>query len=170
MQIPGPALVEFVTIVLLLTAAPGLIALWLYVRALAERIEYLESQQLLDAAEIARQDREINELWRGVAVLIAQVRRAGMTPEWEPETAPVTTPPVAGQRAETSRLVDLWQRIADGFSMDEITDLAFRLGLPESHSDTAGARARELVNAARRRRLLKELVELCRNERPYGGF
>jgi hypothetical protein len=155
----------------MLAAGPGLVGLWYYQRGLSERIDDLESLRLLDAAEISRMHNEVNELRRGVSILSAQVRRAGMQPEWTPEAVPVTLPPHEDSRqAETNRLVDLWQRIADRFSMDEIADLAFRLGLPESNSDTAGGRARELVAAARRRGLLDQLVDICRDERPNGGF
>jgi hypothetical protein len=163
--------VQLAVALFVMAAGPGLVALALFVRGLAERIDELESLRLLDAAERAQLHRELNELRRGISILIAQVRRAGMVPEWTPEAMPVTYPRiVTGQQAETDRLVTLWQRIADRFSMEEIADLAFRLGLPESRADTAGAAARELVNNARRRGLLDRLDELCRDERPSGGF
>jgi hypothetical protein len=171
MQLTEAIVVPVMLILLVLAAGPGLVTLWMHVRELENRIDDLEQLRLLDAAERNRLHQELNELRRGITILIAQVRRLGHVPEWTPEAVPVTLPPHEDSRqAETNRLVDLWQRIADRFSMDEIADLAFRLGLPESNSDTAGGRARELVAAARRRGLLDQLVDICRDERPNGGF
>ena len=152
-----------------ITGVPGLLALWLYVRGLARRVDDLESIRLLDAAERARMQDALNELRHGIDLLIAQIRRAGMVPEWLPTPIAVIRPR-NGQQAETDRMVDLWQRIETSFSLEEMTDLGFQLGIGESRTETAGARARELVNAARRRHLLDNLVDLCREERPNGGF
>ena len=50
-------------------------------------------------------------------------------------------------------------------------NLAFELGIDGAVSgDTAATRAVSLVNVARRRGLLVRLIELCRSERPDGGF
>ena len=57
------------------------------------------------------------------------------------------------------------------FSFYEMNNLAFELGIDGAISgDTAAARAVSLVNVARRRGLLVRLIELCRSERPDGGF
>jgi hypothetical protein len=171
MNLSDTAVVQVAVVVLFVAAGPGLVSLWLHVRSLAERIDELESLRLLDAAERTRMHQELNELRRGITVLIAQVRRAGMTPEWTPATVTAPTPTAEnGQQAETDRLVDLWQRIAERFSAEEIADLAFRLGIPDSHAETDGARARDLVTMAKRRDKLEQLVALCRRERPNGGF
>lgn len=153
----------------MLAAGPGLVGLWYYQRGLSERIDDLESLRLLDAAEISRMYNEVNELRRGVSILSAQVRRAGMQPEWTPEAVPIIGP-WRGQAAETDRLVTLWQDIAERFNGEEIDDLAFQLGLPESRAETDGARARDLVSAAKRRDKLDALTSLCRKLRPGGGF
>lgn len=164
------AFVQTLALVLIIAATPGLIALWWLVLGLMRRVEELESLRLLDAAERGKLHQEVDQLRRGIAVLIAQIRRANMTPEWSPApSAPLPTP--TGQQAETERLVGLWQHIDGCFDMDEMNDLAFQLGLPDlSRTETSGARARALVMHAKRRSKLEELVDLCRKERPEGGF
>ena len=106
-----------------------------------------------------------------MVVLSAQIRRAGMTPEWS--LAPVSESrarPAGGQSAETDMLVDLWQLIAEQFSMSDMSDLAFELQLPAVHGDSEGEKARELVMCAKRHHRLEELRDVCRRERPEGGF
>jgi len=162
------AIVQVVALLVVVAAAPGMLALVLFVRGLARRVDGLESLRLLDAAERGKLQRRVDELEHGVTVLIAQIRRAGMTPEWSP--VPAETPAAGGQAAETDMLVDLWQRIQEHFSVDEMQDLAFELQLRNCEGDSAGATARELVMCAKRHHRLEQLRELCRRERPEGGF
>jgi len=165
-----PAVVQIIALIFILAAAPGLLALVLFVRGLALRVEELESLRLLDAAERGKLQQELDELRRGIGVLIAQIRRAGMTPEWIP-APPAPAPDPRGQEAETERQVHLYQMIEHQFDMDEMLDLAFRLGLPDiSRTETVAARARALVLYAQRRGKLNALIDLCRRERPNGGF
>lgn len=165
------ALVQGIALFLAVAAAPGLVALGLFVRGLARRVDGLESLRLLDAATQAQLQRRVEELEHGVGILIAQIRRAGMTPEWSPAPArSEPPPPTGGQHAETDMLVDLWQRIQDHFSPEEMDDLAFGLQLRGCAGDSPGARARELVMCAKRHHRLEQLQELCRRERPEGGF
>lgn len=164
-----PAIVQIAAFIFLVAALPGLVALTLIVRGLMHRVDDQEALRLLDVAKQTRLERRIQELEHGVGLLIAQIRRAGMTPEWTP--TPHEIPAAHGQQAETDRLVGLWQRIDEHFDMDEMNDLAFQLGLPDlSRTETSGARARALVMHAKRRSRLDELMELCRRERPDGGF
>lgn len=165
-----PAVVQIIALIFILAAAPGLLALVLFVRGLALRVEELESLRLLDAAERGKLQQELDELRRGIGVLIAQIRRAGMTPEWIP-APPAPAPDPRGQKAETERQVHLYQMIEHQFDMDEMLDLAFRLELPDiSRTETVGARSRALVMHAKRRHKGNELIALCRAERPDGGF
>ena len=161
-------IVQAAALFLTIAAMPGVVALGLYVRGLARRVDGLESLRLLDAAERGKLQRRVDELAYGVTVLIAQIRRAGMTPEWSP--VPAETPAVNGQAAETDMLVDLWQRIQEHFSVDEMQDLAFELQLRNCDGDSPGASARDLVMCAKRHHRLERLREICRRERPEGGF
>lgn len=168
------AIVQAVMLFLVIASAPGMVALWLFVRGLSRRVDGLESLRLLDAADRAKLQRRVDELEHGVGVLIAQIRRAGMTPEWSPAPTPavVERPASAsGQQAETEIQVDLWQRIEACFDQDEMRDLAYELQLPvAAHSISVGEQARKLVNDAKRRSKLDELREICRRDRPEGGF
>jgi hypothetical protein len=163
------AVVQGIALILAIAAAPGLVALVLFVRGLARRVDGLESLRLLDAAERGKLQRQVDELEHGVVVLIAQIRRAGLTPEWSPAPTRME-PPAGGQAAETELLVDLWQRIQEHFDEGEMKDLAFELQLGNCAGDSPGASARELVMCAKRHRKLDRLREICRRERPTGGF
>lgn len=161
--------VQAIALILLIAATPGVVALVLFVRGLARRVDSLESLRLLDAAERGKLQRQVDELEHGVVVLIAQIRRADLTPEWSP--APTRhESPAGGQAAETDMLVDLWQRIQEHFDEGEMKDLAFELQLRNCAGDTPGASARELVMCAKRHHKLEKLRELCRRDRPEGGF
>lgn len=165
------AVVQGIALILAIAAAPGLVALGLFVRGLARRVDSLESLRLLDAAERGKLQRRVDELEHGVTVLIAQIKRAGGVPEWSP--APISAGrahPAGSQAAETDMLVDLWQRIQEHFSLDEMNDLAFELQLRGCPGDSPGARARELVMCAKRHHKLEQLQEICRRDRPEGGF
>jgi hypothetical protein len=153
-----------------IAAAPGLLALGLYVRNLARRVDGLESLRLLDAAERGKLQCRVDELEHGVNLLIAQIRRLGATPEWMPAPTTAAPAPPGGQLAETNRLVDLWQRIESQFSTDEMRDLLFELRLSDFTAETPGALARGVVTAAQRHHRLDELRAIARRERPEGGF
>ena len=57
------------------------------------------------------------------------------------------------------------------FDLAEMRDLAVELGI-DAHvgGETRADMAMQLVNAAKQRGLLLRLVELCRRDRPHGGF
>ena len=88
---------------------------------------------------------------------------SGQPPPPEPEERPRPL-----NQADITRLGQL---IADRFSLSEIEALAFDLGLSGLLvGDTVPLRARALVDVARRRGLMLRLINLCRQERPEGGF
>ena len=157
--------------VIVIAAAPGLAALNVHVRALERRIDDLEALRLLDAAEQHRQYDELIELRRGVALLVAQLRRANMAPEWQPSAAVPAPPPTSRQQAEMNAQVVLWQQIAAQFDLEEQAELWFEMGWASAmRGETAGERARALVAYAARRGCLDKLAEMCRGKRPNGGF
>lgn len=165
------AIVQVAALLVAIAAAPGLLALTLYLRGLSRRVNDLESLRLLDAAERGKLQCRVDELEHGVNLLIAQIRRLGATPEWMPSAASGASSPAAGgQLAETNALVDLWQRIEAQFSTDEMRDLLFELQLADFTAETPGAMARSVVTAAKRHRRLDALREIARRERPEGGF
>ena len=102
--------------------------------------EYVETESLRQENEGLRQ--EIAELRRGVAALSRQMEDAKLTPAWKP--------PQDGHRAEKARPsagpdpVALRNKLIDQFSLDEIGDLAFELGVnaDEISGTTAKAKAR----------------------------
>jgi hypothetical protein len=68
-------------------------------------------------------------------------------------------------------LARLARTIQAHFSMEEIDSLAFELGVTSAMSgDTAEARARALVDIARKRGLIARLIQLYREQRPNGGL
>jgi hypothetical protein len=86
----------------------------------------------------------------------------GKEPPPEPQTQPRDV------AADGRRLANL---ILVRFSESEMRDLAAELGI-EAHvsGDTLSEYAGRLVTVARQRGLLLRLVELCRRDRPHGGF
>lgn len=156
--------------IVVVAATPGVRAMLARERDSQRRVENLESLRLLDAAERVQLRDDIDELRRGLAILIAQLHRAKLTPEWTPpHHAPSL--PLGRQQAETERMVWLWQKIAAQFDLAEQADLWFAMGWGNDiRGDSAGERARELVAFANRRGCLDDLVELCRKGRPEGGF
>lgn len=101
---------------------------------------------------------EMNELRRGLAILLAQLERSGLTPEW--------TPPRKLQSGTTK--AGLRKALREMFNLDEMRDLALELGVPdgEIRSDTTTVYARELVAWAERRSMLEELERLIQELRP----
>ena len=164
------AIVQIVALLLAIATAPGVVTLALYLRGLARRVNDLESLRLLDAAERGKLQCRVDELEHGVNLLIAQIRRLGATPEWLPAPGTTAAPAPGGQLAETNRLVDLWQRIEEQFSTDEMRDLLFELRLSDFTAETPGALARGVVTAAQRHHQIDELRTIARRERPEGGF
>ena len=81
--------------------------------------------------------------------------------------------PPATSRDGAADLGRLRATIARRFSLEEINTLGFDLGQAVADAltgETPAARAESLVRAAQQRGLLLRLVELCRQERPEGGF
>ena len=170
MNFSDTALVQVSALIICVAAVPGIAALLIQIRSLENRLDDLESLRLLDAAERGRQNNEIIDLRRGLAILIAQLRRSNMTPEWTLDAVPVAIE-FSRQQNDTTRQVRLWQMIAAKFDLTEQSELWFEMGWADNErGETVGERARALVAYARRRGRLDELVALCREKRPDGGF
>lgn len=127
--------------------------------------EYAETETLRQENETLRQ--EIAELRRGVAELFRQIEAAKLTPAWQP--SPQSS---SGKRPKGIDVAGLRKRIVSAFSLREIGDLAFELGVDpdEVPGETATDRARSLVTYLQDRGRLDELVTLCREKRENGGF
>lgn len=152
------------------------------IRFLAEQVndlqqarvrEYAETEALRQENEALRGEgrelrEEVRELRRGVGELIRQMEEAKLTPVWKP-----TPKPSPGKRPSRAHdLAALRKKIVIAFSLREIGDLAFELGVDpdEVPGETATDRARVLVTYFQDRGRLEELVALCREKRPDGGF
>lgn len=103
--------------------------------------------------------------WITYARRLGQLLREATGQEPPPEPRQWTVSPTPVDLARLARTIQ------DRFSIEEMNNLAFDLGLDGTISgDTVAARAMSLVSAARRRGMLGRLVERCRQERPDGGF
>lgn len=155
------ALLAIVVIVVL--AAGGTGTYWLYVAFAAMR------GQIVDLRSDHRDMRD--ELARVEAQLaISQERIRQLERVFREETGhePPYTAPAAARPAGAEGLS---RRIAGRFSLDEINDLAFELGLDGALSgESLENRASSLVKIALQRDMLSRLVALCRQRRPDGGF
>ena len=110
------------------------------------------------------------EAWMTYARQLADIIRRELKTEPPPEPVePVTTAP-ARRRADNGPAT-LARQIAVRFSLEEIDELAFELGMAGTLTgETLDGRASSLVMAATRREVVPRLVELCREKRPEGGF
>ena len=100
------------------------------------------------------------------AQLRGQVVELGGTPVAPPPWLAVTMT-VAGPATE-NLLVSIYHRIHDLFTAEEVSGLAFQIGLgaDELGGETRSARARQLVETAYRNHRLLQLVREARRERP----
>lgn len=152
------------------------------IRFLAEQVndlqqarvrEYAETEALRQENEALRGEgrelrEEVRELRRGVGELIRQMEEAKLTPAWKP----TPKPPPDKRPGKQGDLLAVRKKIVATFSLREIGDLAFELDVDpdEVPGETATDRARALVTYLQDRGRLEELVALCREKRPNGGF
>lgn len=116
-----------------------------------------------------RQQEQIDRLREALAAeqdyslaLARAMRAAGLEPPRRPD-APTAAP--------TAAPGDLPARLASGFSVGELNDLAMELGLLEAvGGESLEERASSLALVAARRGMLAELRGAARRERPRGGF
>ena len=147
-------------------------------------IERLERSMVSNQARLDTQEGEIEDLRRQIVELReGRIADHALLQEWinyarrlatmfteatgkEPPPEPQTRHRDIG--TDERRVANL---ILVRFSESEMRDLALELGI-EGHVNggTAAEYAGKLVTVARQRGLLLRLVELCRRERPQGGF
>lgn len=169
---PEIPIAESVLAILATIAVIGAAVAWVYLPAnvrewnrltmeLSKRLATLENDRQRDHTEMQRLRIRLKELEIGVRVLIAQVKRLGESPDWGDDDPP------PGDAAPVDNMV-LHRNIEALFDVDEIDDLAFRLGIPpdEIEGKRRDTRARNLVLYADRRERVDELVELVRQLRP----
>jgi hypothetical protein len=147
-------------------------------------IERLERSMVSNQTRLDTQEGEIDDLRRQIVELReGRIADHALLQEWinyarrlatmfteatgkEPPPEPQTRRRDIG--TDERRVANL---ILVRFSESEMRDLALELGI-EGHVNggTAAEYAGKLVTVARQRGLLLRLVELCRRERPKGGF
>lgn len=133
---------------------------------LSGQLATLRGDQQRTHEEMTRLRLRLTELEIGVKILIAQVKRLGATPDWNGAAAPVDETPAPID--ETA----LYRKVAELFDVEEIDDLAFRLGIApdEIEGKRRDSRARHLVQHTARRGELDDLVQLVRQLRPGVRF
>lgn len=108
-----------------------------------------------------------------IELLSARLRALGQLDIPAGPQPPVTDAPQSrgGGTWSEAEPVAVAKKIATLFDADEVHGLAFELGMAEGMTgDTAAKRARWLVSQARHTGKFEQLKELCRQERPNGGF
>ena len=126
-------------------------------------------RQIQELREGRLADHALLQEWIAYARRLAEMFRAatGQEPPEEPpgQPRPLVTRPTTGKPGQLAAL------IVAAFSLDEMTGLAFELGIEgDVTGATTKARAQSLVGQANRRGLTERLIELCREQRPEGGF
>ena len=119
--------------------------------------------------EITRIDTALQEWSERFLALSREFREAtGREPNTRPPVAIVPAVPLSVTALSPAALLRL---MAETFDLDEVDGLVFEMGLGRNvRGDSTEDRARSLISAAQRRGRLTELIELCRRERPNGGF
>lgn len=129
----------------------------------AEMDELRRQMDELRASRIA--DHALLQEWITYARRLAEMVRASTGQEPPPEPGSRARPVTNNDLARLARAIEA------RFSVTEINDLAFDLGLDHAISgDTLATRARSLVDAARKRGLIVRLIEMYREQRPDGGM
>jgi hypothetical protein len=122
-------------------------------------------QQIHELREGRIADHALLQEWITYARRLAAMFRAATGQEPPMEPAEVLRPVSQVDIARLSRA------IAGHFSAREVEGLAFDLGLGDVVAgDTPAELARALVDAARKRGILRRLLELYREQRPNGGY
>lgn len=161
--------------------------------ALIEGLErsMVSSQQRMDAIERARDDDRAQvaqmrlelarvgirlERWMAYAQLLVNILRENdmavpPSPDEMDELGAGARRHVWPEDSDYDRAA-LLRRMARTFDLTELHDLAFQLDIEagELSGDTFNAQARALIGIIERRGRLAELVALCREMRPAGGF
>lgn len=133
------------------------------IRDMSIRMAELEEAQRSSNLLIVEIEHEL-ALWRAYARLTyKRLRELGDTEHPAPPDVQRSTVPINRQNIQ--------KEIAARFSMDEINDLAFQLGLQDDVTgETVSSRAKSLVLAAGRRDILPKLVEIAKRDRPSGTW
>ena len=119
--------------------------------------------------EIGRIDAALQEWSERFLALSREFREAtGREPNTRAPVAVVPAVPLSVTALSPAALLRL---MTETFDLDEVDGLVFEMGLGRNvRGDSTEDRARSLISAAQRRGRLTELIELCRRERPNGGF
>lgn len=126
---------------------------------LKRQVHELHMERIADRAYMQRWIEHGRQGWQKWSEL------SGQPPPPEPDEAHRLRP------LGPSDLGRLAQTIAARFSPEEIDGLAFDLDVTAfMEGDTPKARARALVDAAKRRGLILRLIDLCRAQNPAGEY
>lgn len=155
-------------VVALVVVITAVATYWLYIAfaAIRAQLTHTQEEQRSLREELERVEVQLAFSQERIRILERAFREAtGQEPPGEP------APPPPRRVARPLDAMVLGRRIATLFSREEVDSLAFDLGLASAvKGDTVDGRARSLADAAGRRGKLEELIELCRQERPEGGF
>jgi uncharacterized coiled-coil protein SlyX len=143
------------------------------------QVSELRQQQAADhtemrrlRGEIGRIDAALQEWTERFLALSREFREAtGREPNTRPPSPPATVAAPPTVAIVTLSPAALLRLMCETFDRDEVDGLVFEMGLGRNvRGDSTEERARSLISAAQRRGRLPELIELCRRERPNGGF
>lgn len=145
---------------------------------LYERLDVVESMRQSDHEDLIRYSTELGrtgillERWRSYARLLLSIlekyNEKPPPPPQEINGTPEYRYYLPVSESDPRRLKN---RMIMAFSADEVNSLAFDLGLLDALSgDTLTERTERLIDVARRRGKIGQLLALCREQRPEGGF
>jgi hypothetical protein len=134
-------------------------------QSMSHTIKELSDQLATMHGEMMKLQTRMAHMEAGINILIAQVKRLGGDPEYEP-------PLEEREEDRHYNQSDLLRRMSRQFNMDELADLAYQLDIQTGAlgGDTVSAKARAIITYMERRGELAKLVAFCRRLRPEGRF
>lgn len=168
-----------------ISVVPGMYSIWRNLREMGDmskRIDELEQGRMKDHIEITRLHTELarvgirQEQWVTYARQLASIMdEAGLhvplSPDELAEQASQAATKVRPDDAHYDKAA-LLRRMSRSFNLDELASMAFQMDIQTGSlgGETFEARAAALIGYCDRRGKLAELVALCRQLRPKGGF
>ena len=138
------------------------------------RLREAEARQEASHRQILKLESAAIELDRGIKILIEQLRKLNEVPDYTAITPPLKeiVSEAAALALEAGAKATLQRKIARRFSMEEIDDLAFQLGIEEGTlpGNTKIEKSTAIVQYMDRRKELNKLIEMCEELRPQEAW
>ncbi len=165
-------LVETVVLIAIVVAAAAAVRFYRHpkppdsYRDLSQIVINLSGQVARTSVRMADMEALLSKYDRGVKILIGQLKKAGMIPDWEPNGE------LQKLRDGRAPGVVLYDGMMLSFNDEELEAIAFEMGtsFDDLGGDTRPGRIRELIEWAGRQNRNDELLDIVRRQRPTAAW